>query len=465
MTDTQGTAYPEFLSREDLEAEQWNVQPSMYPKTDIANHTMRIPTGTDKHSRAVRARELMRAKVSPVELVIPDEYSEMKGISPQVLDACEEVRINALNRHVGNNPDDIDRRELPAIVERAVQANDVNTLTELIVRTHGTKTSNNLARAVRVASKKFGKPGAAQFAKELRKVIRSYDYSYKDAYYKGHVADTDTTDYMVDGKLQRLPSGYRYTLALAHGIHRFLRSNPVLTGSKPTPGEGSIPEAEDVPSSFAPLILDKLHLTERVAGRMGRKRSATNIGINPRRIHRYLVDPDKRIFDKRIKGIGGVVLIDQSGSMSLSEEDVWDIIKASPGCIIIGYSDGGGAEPNCWVLAENGKVVSKVRPGNGGNGVDGPALLFALTKRKKGEPLIWVCDGHVTGRGDHATPALAKWCAKVVANHKVHMVPDVPSAVSALKQVRDGRTLPMRATGPVEWQMRRLMEESEVSVA
>ena len=205
-----------------------------------------------------------------------------------------------------------------------------------------------------------------------------------------------------------------------------------------------------MPNDFAPLSLQHLPKPERVAGRMGRKRSATNIGVNPRRIHRYLVDPERRIFDRRIKGIGGVVLIDQSGSMALNDKDIWDIINASPGCTIIGYSHSSHSKYNCWVLAEDGKVVSEVREGNGGNGVDGPALLYAIKRRKKGDPLIWVCDGYVTGRGDEHTYELAAWCAKVVANHKVHMVEDVPEAVEALKQVRDGRKLPMRMVGAVQ---------------
>ena len=37
-----------------------------------------------------------------------------------------------------------------------------------------------------------------------------------------------------------------------------------------------------------------------------------------------------------------------------------------------------------------------VPPGNVGNGVDGPALRFALSSRRGREPVIWVCDGQVT---------------------------------------------------------------------
>jgi len=202
-------------------------------------------------------------------------------------------------------------------------------------------------------------------------------------------------------------------------------------------------------SGFAELVEEYLFKPERVAGRLGRKRVAVDVGSNPRRIHRMLTDPDRRIFDRRARALGGVVLIDQSGSMSLDTEDIWRILRAAPGCTVIGYSHRPRSEeePNIWVLAHEGKVVSEVRDGNVGNGVDGPALLFALRYRKNHkQPFIWVCDGIVTNSVDARTISGEEFCRIQVNKHRIHMGNDVDEAVYALKQVSDGKVLPMRLT-------------------
>lgn len=463
-----GSAYPEFQERNDVEVGTWEVRAASVARTDITNRTMLVPLGDDPHSRAVRTRELMRAKVSPTELYIPADMSAGSG---PLLEACETVRLNALLRHqkVKHDADSLDTRGIATLVDRALASRDINTLVDLTVRHHGTKAGKTVGRAIKDASDKYNFPAANEYFKSLRRVIRYQTSNWNDSWTRTSLADTDPLDLDVldgDGEETQVtvPWGYRHTTRLAKAVESFLNQNGTPQpgesgrsgGATEVPGANEVPEAGDMPGGFAPLRLQHLPKPERVAGRMGRKRSATNVGINPRRIHRYLVDPEKRIFDRRIRGLGGVILIDQSGSMSLSDNDIWDIIKASPGATIIGYSHrpGSGNIPNCWVLAENGKVVDKVRPGNGGNGVDGPALLFALGKRKKGDPFIWVCDGVVTDSNDASLTTLTKWCAKVVANHKIHMVNDVPEAVEALKQVRDGRVLPMRATGPIESTLR-----------
>ena len=456
MLNTNSAAFPEFLERDDVEPDTWDVRPSHVPRVDIERHKMDAPLGADAHSRAVRAGLLMRAKVSPAQ-GLPLPYTA-HPLAHKVIDACENVRINHLLQHAGVTHD-LDARTVTNIIDRAVASKDVDTLVDLTVRHHGTKVGKSVARSIKAASDKHGSPDVNDFVKRLRKTVSNYTSDWDKSWYKPHLALTDSysleVEYYEDDdeyETVDVPAGYYKSIRLAEAVANFLGSAarrgslPGQPGSDPTKG---VPEAGDMPADFADLSVQRLPMPERVAGRMGRRRTATNVGINPRRAHRYFSDPERRIFDRRVKGIGGVVLIDQSGSMDLSTEDIWEIIKASPGCTIIGYSHGRGSLYNCWVLAENGKVVSEVRDGNGGNGVDGPALLFALSKRKKGEPLIWVCDGYVTDRNDNHTSQLADWCAKVVASRNVHMVDSVREAVESLKLVRTGHKLPMRATGYV----------------
>lgn len=462
MLNKNSAVYPEFLERDDVEPGTWDVRPSHVPRVDIERHRMDAPLGTDPHSRALRAELLMRAKVSPAQ-GFPLPY-DIHPLAPKVIEACESVRINYLLQHAGVKHE-IDTRTATMNIDRAVASKDIDTLVNLTVRYHGTKAGKSVGRAIKAASDKYGSPQINEFIKALRKTVSNVTYNWDANWVKNDLADTNQIDlhteyYEEEDEYETtcVPSGYNYSVRLANAVARFL-SAAARRGISPSeegdPNKG-VPEAGDMPEDFAELSVEILPMPERVAGRMGRRRAATNVGINPRRAHRYYSDPERRIFDRRVKGIGGVVLIDQSGSMSLSTDEIWEVIKASPGCTIIGYSHGRSSAYNCWVLAENGKVVSEVRDGNGGNGVDGPALLFALSKRKKGEPLVWVCDGQVTDRNDSYNDSLANWCARVVANHNVHMVNDVPEAVEALKLVRTGHKLPMRATGPINTMINRL---------
>jgi hypothetical protein len=117
---------------------------------------------------------------------------------------------------------------------------------------------------------------------------------------------------------------------------------------------------------------------------------------------------------------------------------------------VIGYSHQPRSVgvPNVWVLANRGKVCAKIRSGNGGNGVDFPALAFAQKLRKKGEPFVWVCDGVVTVADDDIAPAvLQKQVVNFVAKHNIHNVETVNDAVDALKRVKNGGRLPSRVVG------------------
>ena len=190
-------------------------------------------------------------------------------------------------------------------------------------------------------------------------------------------------------------------------------------------------------------------MTKTVRGTLGKTRTATNVGRNPRRINRMLTDPQRRVFDRTRRSTGGVVLIDQSGSMALSTEDVEKMMEASPGCTIIGYSHGRRASSNVWVMARDGRRCETIPDGNGGNGVDGPALKFAVQQARRGEPVVWVCDGMVTSEDDQLFDNLDQECARLVRRHKVHMVRDVDGGVKALTKVKAGKILPTQYVGNV----------------
>lgn len=432
-------AFPDWLDREDTDSRKWSVLPGHAgpggARTDVANRRMSVPLDESPLGRSVRIREMVRAKLSPAHLGASIE--DVEDVPINCRDMAEALRANVVAKTVYSGYTAKCGHE-KFLAEQAVKSLDAGSIMDLIVRTAHTDAARSVMANLKKAAK--DQPKVLKFINDVNATVRHY----KDP---ARFSDNEHWTNNVEGDTLTTGDWHSYNLA-------YILAG--LGGRQLVPGRpGDLPPTDEETqramdgAGFAELVLDRLPLTERVAGRLGRKRIATNVGVNPRRINRLLTDPELRIFDRRARSVGGVILIDQSGSMHLSTSEVWELIKASPGCTIIGYSHSPGSEdvPNVWVLAERGHVAATVRDGNGGNGVDGPALVFALSKHKKGEPFIWVCDGYVTGRHDEYTPEGAEFCRSLVRKHRIHMAYNVGEGIEALKQVRDGKKLPMRLTG------------------
>jgi len=161
---------------------------------------------------------------------------------------------------------------------------------------------------------------------------------------------------------------------------------------------------------------------------------------------RLLTDDRKRAFARRATRHGGIVVIDQSGSMDIDEESLTSLLRRAPDALVVGYSHrpgDHGSTPNAWVLADRGAVATNIASGNVGNGVDGAVLAWALRRRRGTEPIIWVTDGQVTDSHDHPDERLTLECAEMVRRHRVRLVKELGGA---------GRSLASgRSTNRSEW--------------
>lgn len=173
---------------------------------------------------------------------------------------------------------------------------------------------------------------------------------------------------------------------------------------------------------------------------MGKKRIATNMGRRPRRLHRYMTDPAKRVFDKTIRGSGGMVIIDASGSMSFTTEQIAEIIENAQGATVAIYSDRGRKDmPNMWVVADKGKMVENVEyiDYGHGNGVDFPAIEWGVKNRQyKNTPLVWVTDGGVCGAHDGFSELLSMQCITYARQHNFIVVPHIEGAIEQLRNLK-----------------------------
>jgi hypothetical protein len=89
-------------------------------------------------------------------------------------------------------------------------------------------------------------------------------------------------------------------------------------------------------------------------------------------------------------------------------------MKSSSGATVIAYSSSGGDEPNTHLIAHDSRRVRDLPNFAGGNGIDGPALLWAIKNyRKQSAPVLWITDGGVTGIGDTSNRELRHQCYKI----------------------------------------------------
>lgn len=438
-------AMPEFIERRDRNPLPWQVEEGAPVRgdawTEMRTGRMRVPFGADELSRTVRAHELMHAKVSPHRL----EDMRKLPVRQDCILTAEEFRVNMLIGNQGFDVNALADGSESRTGKLLGENNDWNGVVRFMATTAGTKAGADFLRGL-----KSSNPAFAEQARALQKVLMK---EWRTAVKRIKVSGIASTRDCDNG----LPSGFnRFTVPIA----QLLEGLMIQEDADGIPNEHAnqdLPEvvkvAKGVHGKFALLVEKEVSKTRIVDGKIGRKRVASNVGKNPRRINRMLTDPERRIFDRRARGRGGIVIIDQSGSMHLTDADVWAIIEHAPGATIVAYSHRPGTTdiPNVWVIAERGKVADSIPTTNGGNGVDGPALRFALSKRRMNEPVIWVCDGYVTdGAGDDFYPNLAEECAQLVVRNGIHMVPDLPSAVSALKIAANGHRLEPQAIAHIK---------------
>ena len=144
---------------------------------------------------------------------------------------------------------------------------------------------------------------------------------------------------------------------------------------------------------------------------------------------------DRAIFHRRGCRGGGTVLIDNSGSMSLSEEDVERIVEAAGGSASVAIYSGRGDVGELRVIASRGRRAASEYCGRFGMGniVDLPALEWLA---KQPGPRLWLSDGGVTGVGDAACEELLEACLELVDRMRITRVDDTSAAIEALESRR-----------------------------
>jgi len=464
---------PEILSREDTEHGRWTVEGCApkrgLPHTIIPDRIMHAPVDTSDMSRCIRAHEMMHAKVSPgIEF---QAWIDRGIASEEALKSVEEMRVNHLCQKAGfDMKSHLSDDGETADGERGVALRDWRGCVMMAIACAGTASHKKFLTGVRRHDRFWGKCLLDISKRAMREMKKVYA--------------VDLASTKVHADIGIAPMGFAHTERIAEWIDRIAEQEPPPP-PEPETEKASTPDGDDADENegdegvaegrklthdnrgkenpqkeegfgerlkgitpdrgyydiprWNELRVEKLPLTTLVPGTIGKKRIASNTGRHPRRLHRYLTDPEMRIFDRVIKGVGGVLVLDCSGSMDLTKKQIREILQAAPGVTVLGYTDRGNDGPNAWVLADKGRMVDDLPFTGSGNGVDLPAIEWGVAhKQRSGAPVIWVSDGGVCGAGQGSSDALAMQCIKYCIKNRVIVVPHLSEAVEMLKKMKRG---------------------------
>ena len=464
---TMTAPMPEMLSRRDMEpiSSEWTIENCEAvrgaPYTDNVKKKMVVPHEDNDIARIIRAHEMMHAKLSPADDYM--KWLERDMATDMAMKAVEEVRVNYFVAKAGFDVKLLtDGSEMPA-GERIAKSGDWASAVYSTIAFTNTGGLNQFLTGVRRHNKEW-----ADTLRELsRKILKEIEHADKKRL-------LSSTEKCKDTGLA--PKGFYQVERLAQWVdsianppkdesddsdddatdeevdetskRKAVSKKPPVSSEAIKKGKPTTPSAAGRIPTWATMSIERAPMPRRTKGGIGKKRRASNMGTNPRRISRLLTDPERRVFDSTKKGTGGVVLIDGSGSMQLSTSDIMRITEASAGCTVAVYSTFSGKTDGgrLFVVAEKGKMVETVDNLNkgGGNGCDGLAVRWAVKEAKKGAPIVWVCDGIVTDWRDDAHDTLTLECVNLVNKHGIRMAEDVEGAVKILADLK-------RGTKPKQW--------------
>ena len=463
---------PEILTREDTEHSQWDVEECPpkrgLPATEIVNKRMIAPADDSDMSRCIRAHEMMHAKVSPANEW--QSWIDRGMASRQALEAVEELRVNLLCQEAGFNMKEHLSDDGETYDGERIGANDDwASAVYMTIACAGTASLKKYLTGIRRNNRLWGKA--------LKRIATRAEREMRKSYFTGRLASTE-----VHEQSGLAPYGFFFTESIAEWIDRLASTPPPEPDPDPVnevdeekvekkstneEGDGDREHSNvgrskprvfeeweerlkaithervgsyrnDVPV-WEELRIAPTQLNVHAPGSIGKKRIASNMGRHPRRLHRLLTDPQRRIFDRTIHGKGGVVVIDCSGSMSLSIEEIKQILLNAPGATILGYSDMGDEKENAYILAHKGKMVSEIPAMGGGNGVDHPALEWGIrAKQRPTSPVIFITDGGVCGKNSSFLDSLAMQCIKTIMKNNVLTYEHVEDSIEALKMLSRG---------------------------
>lgn len=467
--EPQRLASPEWVvaGRADVKVdtelqEGWGVSPAPLARglafTDFSSHEMSVPEGDSEQAKAVRLHEMLHARISPTQ--VPRAFLDQLGVSANSIRVAEEVRVNYLGRALalkGLDPDIGDVFNLSdgtekSLADECVKRDNWNDALSLFMATYNTSANAVVKR--RLNKNPNWKANFAIIEKELKNKLWKLGKTNRMEKSVRSVKNTQpfSFQWFEKSKIQEafIPSGFlNHSIPLATLIDQWTETPPAQEQEAREKHGVRKRQRDEGGIQWEELRFGITSLTENTGTFIGKRKRPAMVGKYPSRPDRLLTDPERRIFRETVKGKGGVVVFDCSGSMGVKHETVRQAVKQFAGALVVVYSHSSirSTAPNAWVVAKNGRMVSEHEfndlPLNAGNGVDGPILRWAIRQRKNPKDFIlWVSDGRVTGKNDDMSENLVRECAKLSMKHNIIGVDNCPAAIELLAQMKRTGGLP-----------------------
>ncbi len=416
--------FPELVTGRDdgLPIGPWRIEAGTTKRggasCDLTNRVLQVPLGDGEAARLVRAHELMHVRVSPHR-----PFSEFCDVSARALECAEEFRVNTLLARSGFATVLLRDGTEKAGGRSVGEANDWPEAVRFLLAVLDTGAERDYLAGVRISQPTW-MPALRTVRKRVLKFATTLSVS--------DLSDTSLDEHDV-------PGGYaNVTVTLARIVDRAASSQVPSDADALRVFRRSLePGARRAPSGvFATLTFDTRGLTiAKVPSAQWRRHQPCVSGVTMRYPSRLLTDDMQRAFGAKRRCNGGLVIVDQSGSMDIDPSELAALVARAPGALVVGYSHQPGnatSKPNAWILAQLGTIARQFPSGNVGNGVDGPVLRWAISRARPNEPIVWVTDGQVTDSNDHPSEVLTAECAALVTRHRIRLVRTFADASTAL---------------------------------
>lgn len=446
------TALPEILKRQDgVGKGGWTVKSGPPSRgqvfTNLDTRQMTVPETNTPEARVIRAHEMAHARLSPANkaTVYDQIYEYERNINMmKLLDTAEEARINAYLQTIGFDTDLlVDGSETWMARQATASDNPIDAINVFLA----TLFDSSHAEVEQILIETH--PAWEDKLEHLETWAKHFFRTDADPW-NTEVDDTfGTYGFRQTWQLARKAVDIFESVLRTASTPPSMDGTPTLAGTKPMPGvsKPSLKPSGEVDTneilegtgnlgkgsgsgepSWGELRWDHPPLTQDSVNLSGRKHRKAAIGRNPKYLANALTDPHRRVFSGRKRAAGGIYVIDHSGSMSLTREDIIELLKAAPAAKIIAYSEGSENLPTISLLADKGRYSTEWAIPHSGNGVDLPALQWAIKNSRSNEPRVWITDGGVcVANGNDSIATLQ--CVAAARHAGFSVLPDIETAI------------------------------------
>ena len=434
-------------------------------ETSRMEKVMKAPDEFGEVAEACRAHAYCHGAFSPVEPL--RNYARTFGVETDALTIAECLRMNVIAEHSGVSIEAFVDYSEEGKARRAGLHKSWRDALLITLYAHRTGHESKVKTALtKFAPTEWRKP-LQEFRREMKRIVSHYHYSISNL----TALEFDYTEEDGTKRQIEMPAGFSTSISLARLVGQHTRQEPELETAEARAGKAEAkaererekkrssamskftkhPEHTGKGSSYDDVRLMDTELDQNHLGKMAKRRIPSNKGKAPRHVSRMVTDPHTRIFSRKIRAHGGVVLIDQSGSMSLRPEEVEAILAVAGGATVIGYSDCGNHVANVWIHAKNGKRSTLAPMGGSGNGVDASALRYAISERARtGEPIVWVTDGYAYSKNGNMGKKETAELVSLITRYGIHMTDTPAQAVAILAKASRGEKPRQRISGYVK---------------